>query len=78
MFSAIEDCGHRRQIFCVSRLYVRGDVQNFGWSCCHRLPSLGGRRVRITLLVADVPWNTSSRESLRLPRTQLMAHVCFS
>ena len=53
-----------------TRVDVQGTssrLSRFGWSCCCRLPSLGCRRVRITLLVADFPRNTSSREALRFP-----------
>ena len=60
---------------------TRVDVQStslrlsrFSWSCCCRLPSLGCRRVRITLPVADFPRNTSSREALRFPADAVDGH----
>ena len=56
-----------QQVMCCTKEAsdTRVDVQRFSRSCCRRLPSLGSRRVRITLLVADFPWNTSSREVFR-------------
>ena len=53
---------------------TRVDVQGFGWSCCRRLPFLGCRRVRITLLVADFSRNTSSREIPLFPANAVNGH----
>ena len=72
-----------QQVMCCTKEAsdTRVDVQRFSRSCCRRLPSLGCRRVGVTLLVVDFPGTRTTARYFALPQLKSIgtsADVCFS